>query len=270
MAQLSRPYQIALVAIMCMALGWFVFLRGHGSGQEPSASQPGSSAPASTASASKSSAPSSGESLGAAEAKKAAAPTPIYKGSAPGVEGLSRAIANAHKAVATSEQNASQLASKSAQASEETARSAAAAAAASKSAAQPSTVAPSTPATAAKAPTKPSSTQQVYGKTLANTGAVEHELKAGKTVLILFWNPVASDDQAVHRQVQAARDKEGSKVAVHYALAKEVGSFGSITRSIPVYQTPTLLVIAPNRQVTTVLGFPDAFGIEQAISEARH
>jgi hypothetical protein len=265
MAQLSRPYQIALVAIMFMALAWFVFLHGHGSSQEPASSSPSGSSSAAV-SASKPGVASSGAALGATEAKKAAAPTPIYKGAAPGVEGLSRAIAKAHAAVAISQQNAKQLEAKSAQASDE----APAAQASSASVAHGAAVAPAAPATDPKAPSKGGATTKVYGNTQANTSAVESELKAGKTVLILFWNPLASDDRAVRKQVEAAKAKEGKKVAAHYALAREVGSFGSITRNIPVYQTPTLLVIGSNKQVETVVGFPDAFGVEQAISEARH
>ncbi len=50
----------------------------------------------------------------------------------------------------------------------------------------------------------------------------------------------------------------GHSVAVHYALAKQVNSFGSITRDIQVYQTPTLLIVNPKRQVTTLTGYTDS------------
>ena len=102
MAQISRPFQIALLAMVVLAGVWFFALQGH-------SSSGGSSAIRARARA--------GASPSAAAKKAAGAPTTVYHGAAPGVEGLSRAIANAHKAVATSEQNAKQLASKSAQAS---------------------------------------------------------------------------------------------------------------------------------------------------------
>src|ERR1700720_1730825 len=102
MAQLSRPYQIALGVVALLGLVWVMALRGHGSNpSEPSPASPAKSTPAPTA---------------ASEAKPAAAPTPVYHGAAPGVEGLTRAIAKAHGAVATSQQNAQQLQGKSAQA----------------------------------------------------------------------------------------------------------------------------------------------------------
>jgi hypothetical protein len=98
---------------------------------------------------------------------------------------------------------------------------------------------------------------------------VAAELKQGKTVLLLFWNPQATDDAAVHRQVQAVAHKLGGRVAVHSALSSQVGSFGSITRDIQVYQTPTLLIVNRQGQVTTLTGYTEAFAIEQAIAEAR-
>lgn len=88
-------------------------------------------------------------------------------------------------------------------------------------------------------------------------------------VLLLFWNPRSSDDAAVDRQVRAAVHKLGRGVAVHTARAGQVNSFGSITRDIQLYQTPTLLVVNPHHQVTTLTGYTDAFAIEQAVAEAR-
>ncbi len=105
MAQLSRPYQIALGAVAVLGLVWVMALRGHAANpSEPAPTAP--PAPSSTAKA-------------VAEAKAAAAPTPVYHGAAPGVEGLTRAIAKAHGAVATSQQNAAQLKRKSSEASGE-------------------------------------------------------------------------------------------------------------------------------------------------------
>lgn len=99
--------------------------------------------------------------------------------------------------------------------------------------------------------------------------AVAAELKQGRVVLLFFWNPRSSDDAAVQRQVQIVAHKLGRRVAVHTAAADQVGSFGSITRDIQVYQTPTLLIVNPRGQVTTVTGYTDAYALEQTIREAR-
>ncbi|HEY2768635.1 MAG TPA: hypothetical protein VGI76_10270 [Solirubrobacteraceae bacterium] len=98
---------------------------------------------------------------------------------------------------------------------------------------------------------------------------VAAELHQGKVALLLFWNRHASDDSAVQREVQIVAHKFGRRVVVHTASADQVGSFGSITRDIQVYQTPTLLIVNPRGQVTTVTGYTDAYALEQMIREAR-
>ena len=83
MAQLSRPYQIILGVVVVFGLIWAVALRSHSSNpNEPTPSAP---------TAATHSAATNGNSAG-----NPAAPTPIYHGAAPGVEGLTRAIAKAH------------------------------------------------------------------------------------------------------------------------------------------------------------------------------
>jgi hypothetical protein len=98
MAQLSRPYQIILGVVVVFGLIWAVALRSHSSNpSEPTAS---------TAKATNSAA-ANGSSGG-----NPAAATPIYHGAAPGVEGLTRAIAKAHGAVAESQQNVQEQANR--------------------------------------------------------------------------------------------------------------------------------------------------------------
>ncbi len=91
MAQLSRPYQIILGVVVVFGLIWAVALRSHSA--NPSA--PTASAPTSPNSTS-----ANGSSGGNPAAK-----TPVYHGAAPGVEGLTKAIAKAHGAVAESQRN---------------------------------------------------------------------------------------------------------------------------------------------------------------------
>ncbi len=91
MAQLSRPYQIILGVVVVFGLIWAVALRGHSSNpNEPIAA---------TAT------PPSGASANGSSGGNAATPTKVYHGAAPGVEGLTRAIAKAHGAVAESQRN---------------------------------------------------------------------------------------------------------------------------------------------------------------------
>jgi hypothetical protein len=260
MAQISRPFQIAFVAMALFALVWVVALRGHSTSTAGS----GASAPASSPSP---------------------AATSVYHGAAPGVEGLTRAIAKAHGAVTTSQQNAQQLQERSAQASGEAASASAGGTTAPKvSPAAPTapSVAASHPAATTTAPSRPATHKPTKpAPSKASTGAgtaaqpsmqlkVEADLKKGKIVAILFWNPKATDDQAVNHQLQAVGSKLRRSVAVHNALASQVGSFGTIIRGVKVYGTPTVMIINKRGEASTLTGFTDAYAIEQAIGEARH
>lgn len=255
MTQLSRPLQIALVTLALFVLVWFAALHRRttassgGSGSSPAAS----SAPAKPSAA--------------AQAKAAAAPTHVYHGAAPGVEGLTRAIDKAHGAVAQSQHEAHRVETSEPSASSASSATAGHASVPSKTSARspahPAVVTPThvhaTPP-AVKHPAVKASSQ----------ATVEHELRQGKTVLILFWNRHGSDDMAVHNALPAVQHALGSKVAVHYASAGQVGAFGTVTHAVQVTQTPTLLIVNPHGQATVLTGLTDAFSIQQAVAESRH
>ncbi len=295
MAQLSRPFQIALAAVVLFAVVWFVALQGHSSS---SSSTPVASTPAPTA---------------AAKAKAPAGTTHI--------EGMTRAVTHAREAVAASQQTADKSAAASAEAppqgttvttSSTTVTHATRAGAPgssavkttksttvihSKHAAVPAPTVTKSSATVTR-PTHgaPSGTATVTKTTVhaapAQQAAVEQELKRGEVALVLFWNKNGADDVAVHEelqnllaahhevavhpnkaQVRALRLATGleleKKIAVHYATAAQVTSFGSFTKTVQVYGTPTILIINRHGAVTTMNGLTDAFAIEQTIDEAR-
>ncbi|MEA2208422.1 MAG: hypothetical protein QOF54_899 [Solirubrobacteraceae bacterium] len=284
MTQISRPFQIALAALVVLLGVWLIALRGHSSGSSSSSSNT-SAAPASTAATSASSGAASA-SQGAPGGGTPASAAGAYHGSAPGVAGLTRSIEKARGAVKLSERNARQLQQKSAQASSAAPQSAAAAA--SGSAARLSGAAhsssPASPAATAAKPSvsKPASPVAPHGGSArasapAKQPLVEGELQHGRTVLVLFWNPKSSVDVAVRVQLallqvflkHTATRAQNRDIAVHYSSAAEVGQYGTITRSLQVLQTPTLLVIAPNGKTKTLTGLVDAYTIRQAIKEAR-
>lgn len=241
MAQLSRPYQFALIAVAVLALAWFTLLRAHASTSPASSS----SGPSISAKAAK---------IGEAEQHEGT-PTPVYHGPVPGLSGLSKDIRRAHEAVGASE----------AQAHREEGTPAQHAQAASSVAAAPAAKFshPAAPARAAR----PAATAR-HASAATRAGAIEAQLNAGKIVLLLFWNPRSSDDQAVHSQVQTVSRSLKGKVAPDFAKAREVGSFGTVTRDVSVLQTPTLLIIDRKGLTTTITGLTDAFSIEQAVREA--
>jgi hypothetical protein len=270
--QLSRPFQIALGAVVVLGLVWAMALRGHASNpSEPAPTSPSTSTPSTSA---------------AAEAKAAAAPTPIYHGAAPGVEGFTRAIAKAHGAVATSQQNAQQLQSKSGEASGESQTSTTApggvavkgatgAATDRRSEGSPIGQQKSIEAAAlarraaARAHNRSRSSSRAHSGRTAQQVAVERELAHGKTVMLVFWNPKSTVDQEVRAQAGALAGGSKGAVTMHAALAHQVGMFGKITEVAHVYQTPTILIVNRHGLVSTLTGLTDVFALEQAVREAR-
>jgi len=316
MAQISRPFQIGLVVVVLLAGVWLFALQGH-SGSPSASSTTSSPVVTSTVSPSTSAGKSAAHGTASAhssvplasrEAAKAGAPTPVYHGSAPGVEGLTRAIAKAHEAVAISQQNANTLESRSRQASGEAPSSSAAGASSSASNAAATTSSTASAPAAHSTATAAGSTHSLSASTARHTSSsartsssalavpsgqkeVEAELKQGKIAVLLFWNPAGSDDVVDHNELQLllklhriaskARTEEvrhaekffglelDRKIAVHEVLASQVTDYGSITRGVQIYSTPTILVINPHGKVITLTGITDAYSIEQAIEEAR-
>jgi hypothetical protein len=280
MSQISRPFQIAFAAVALLVLVWLVALHRPSSGPKSSAESPAASvAPASTTS------PGASSGAGGSASSKGAS---VYHGSAPGVEGLSKAIAKAHGAVATSQQNAQQLQQKSEQASSNTAgagTSAASTAAAGASQSKSASSSASAAAPGTKAATKASG--QTAVKTRSHSTAktapqpsstaaamprqrlVERELAHGDVVALLFWSRTGADDRAVRSALYQLAGSEHSLV-VHAASAKEVASFGTITRGIQVYGTPTVLLVGKHGRTQVLTGLQDAFALRQAASEVRH
>ena len=282
MTQISRPFQLAIAAVAVLGLIWVFALRGHSSPTKPSSPH----AAAATQPASKAAAPSAGP------GKTGGTASNIYHGAAPGVEGLTRAIAKAHGAVKTSQQNAKRLTEESDRASSVKSSSSSSSSSSSASSA-PAPAKSSAPATA----TKPSSAGR-SSKTGTSTAGVprlqrtvESELRRGRVVVLLFWNDEGADDVVVHRELQllvkAHRGHAGSRrnikqlrntfghalrkpIAVHEAAESQVAAFGSFTHGVQVLGTPTLLVIGKHGKTITLTGLQDAYSIEQTIDEARH
>lgn len=267
--QISRPFQIALVAVVVLLALWLVVLR-HASSESSlpaaSSSQPATTPQPAASSSSSGSAGSSGSS---------ASGTSTYHGSAPGVAGLTRAIAKARGAVAQSQQNAQRLQSKEKQASS----AAQATAAKPASTASAKSVAGATPAPAKTTATPHSATKPSTGAASSATRAkagipvlqskVEAQLKHGQLVAILLWNPKGSVDKVVRSNLQSAKRSFPGKLTVHVATSGQVGSFGTFTRTVQVYSTPTILLITPKGATSSVTGLTDSFAIDQAIREAK-
>jgi hypothetical protein len=266
MAQISRPFQVVLAAFVLFAIAWFALLH------RPGASSSGSSAPASvgrpvaphphapahartTSIAHRTTSVNHATPSGASTAHHSS----VTHVSSNGVSTRHHSsVTHTSSSGASTHHQSSVTVHRSSTTS--TASHTAAPGASHKAAVDPRRTQPArhAPAATAKSPAAP-----------AMQAAVAAELKQGKVVLLLFWNPSSSNDAAVHKQVQIVERKLGHRLAVHTASASQVSSFGSITRDIQIYQTPTLLVVNPHAQVTTVTGYTEAYALEQTIREAR-
>lgn len=248
MAQLSRPYQIGLAAVALLAAAWLLLFQGHGSSPSGSGSSQ-APAPAHTAKAHEGTA---GQATG--------------HGSASSLGALGHDVEKARGAVATSKRNAGELESKSAQASSPSTSS-------SSSSSAPASASVTVHAKSTVPSSKASAEKSSSASSRASSGAprqhtVEQQLAHGRIAVIYFWNPKGSDDKAVHKAL--GQLPKSLHVAVDVAGPGEVAAFGTITRGVQVYGTPTLLVVNRKGEVTTLTGLQDSYAIAQAIREAKH
>jgi hypothetical protein len=255
MAHISRPFQIVVAVFLVFACVWLFALQKHSS--TPTSS---SSAPVVSATTPAASAPSTAASSAAsATAKAKGGSSHVYHGPVPGLEGLTRDISKAHHAVGASGEAAPSSSS-----------------AATAPVTKASTHASTKTSTKTSSKTSTSTTHKSSSSgsvTLAGQRTVEAELAKGDVVLLLFWNPKGVEDMSVHRALQqVAQAERGAhpQVAVQQALASQVASYGSVTRGVQVYATPTLFVINKKGQAIVLTGVQDAFAIEQSIAEAAH
>ncbi len=251
MTQISRPFQIALAALVLFAAVWFFALHGHsssGSGSEASAPAASSASSAAATSTPAASAPNTAKASSGSAANSGAHKAQHSASSGSGE--LKRTIDKARGAVAHSHRAAHATGSAKTHSSSNAASKA--------TASKPASGKPKLSA-APKAAVTSANTQQ----------AVEAQLKQGKVVAVLFWNPKGTVDRVVRRELQAAEHSAHGGIAVHVALAGEIGAFGSFTKAVQVYGTPTMLLIDGAGKTSSLTGLTDTFGIEQAVREVK-
>jgi hypothetical protein len=132
--------------------------------------------------------------------------------------------------------------------------------------------APTTPATGAAPATAPANGAKpadTATKVDASSGLPLTVLRAiadKKVLVMLFWNPKASDDAAVRREL---RQVKGKGVFTHVADIKSVARYASITRGVNLAQSPTVVVVDRKLQATPLTGFVDASEIRQVVADAK-
>ncbi len=252
MSQVSRPVQIALLAVVVLGALYFLALRPH--------SQSGSSTPtpAPTPPARATSSP---------DAKAPGSSLPL------GLGGLARAVAKAHGAVATSQGQANTLQHDSGVASSSSGTPVTTASASSTAPPASGTTTSGAPATAAgtRAATAPGThtATRTAGTSAATSTSpavtIKNELAAGKTVALLFWNPLSVDDQATYAALKALVKRHGTLV-VTAATAGQVTDYGTIVTTAQVLETPTLLLMR-GKSVETITDLQDPSDLRQYVSD---
>jgi hypothetical protein len=231
--QVSRPMQIALVAVVLLAGMWFTVLK-------PKPAEETAVTPATPAPAAKSSAPV-----------------------APGVKGLVKAVDKAKAASATSDATNAKI--QSATGGSAKAKATTSVAPAKKTlTAKPATTASKAKATATATAEKakaPAATVDPSDRLLAN-------LAKGKTLVVLFEGK-GSDDKAARKAVHLTAKADPKHVVSAYVPISKVGDYEKITTDVQILGSPTILVIGADRKATALTGFLDAPSVQQAVGDAR-
>jgi hypothetical protein len=240
--QVSRPMQIALVAVVLLAGMWFTVLKPKPADDTASVT-PATPTPTATTSATK---------------------------VAPGVTGLTKAVDKAKAASAKSDATNAKIQAATGSKPAASNATAPAKAKATKSVAATKTTAKAktltqTPAakpkTKAKATTDTASTVDPSDRLLAF-------LAKGKTLVVLFEGK-GSDDKAARKAVHETAKADPKHVVSAYVPIGKVGDYEKITSDVQVYGSPTILVIGADRKATALTGFVDAPSIQQAVGDAR-
>jgi hypothetical protein len=108
---------------------------------------------------------------------------------------------------------------------------------------------------AGSAPAKPSAAALAQDE----VNVLQAALAAHRVIGLLFYNPAASDDAAVAKELAAAATAPGVvKLMVPVA---NISRFTMITNDVPVTSSPTLLLIDRTGDATPLTGFADRFEI---------
>lgn len=256
-----------MLAVLVLGALWFLALRPH----SQSSSSPPAPAPAPAPAPTATSQPQ-GSSLPG------------------GLGGLARAVNKANGAVATSQANANQLernsaAASSSQAPAPTSSGSTSTTAHGAPAGQPATASGAAPSTSAGASTSAASATHAgtaAGSTAASHGAtnttpgahapaaspavaIKNELADGKTVALLFWNPLGVDDRALHSALLKLTKPHGSLV-VHFATAAQVPNYGTIVTASQVLETPTLLLMR-GKDIQSITDLQDPSDLRQYVND---
>ncbi|HEX4719932.1 MAG TPA: hypothetical protein VH300_15510 [Thermoleophilaceae bacterium] len=128
-----------------------------------------------------------------------------------------------------------------------------------------------TATTAAPAkPAKPTQPPVVAGAGMPRD--VARALNAHKIVVLFFYEPAASDDQATRAAVravrQAARPGTGIVVSLFQDTVAHISDYRRVVGSLGISQSPAMVVIDRSRKAELLQGYLDSGTIRQTVRDA--
>jgi hypothetical protein len=96
--------------------------------------------------------------------------------------------------------------------------------------------------------------------------AVSRALIAKRAIALLFYNPVAADDQAIKGELAAVPGDHGRVLKLAVPITQMTRY--PVTTQLQIAQSPTLVLIDRHHDATTIVGFADRFEIAQRVLDA--
>jgi hypothetical protein len=114
-------------------------------------------------------------------------------------------------------------------------------------------------------PAKPKQPAVAAGSGLPSD--VARALNAHKIVVLFFYEPAASDDQATRAAVRAVRSAGGG-VSLFQDTVAHISDYRRVVGSLGVSQSPAMVVIDHNRNAQLLQGYLDSGTIRQTVRDA--
>jgi hypothetical protein len=114
-------------------------------------------------------------------------------------------------------------------------------------------------------PAKPKQPELAAGAGLPSD--VARALNANKVVVLFFYEPAASDDQATRAAVRAVRSAGGG-VALFQDTVSRISDYRRLVGALGISQSPAMVVIDRNRKAELLQGYLDSGTIRQTVRDA--
>jgi hypothetical protein len=119
-------------------------------------------------------------------------------------------------------------------------------------------------------PAKPAKPKQPALEAGAGLPApVARALNSSKVVVLFFYEPAASDDQATRAAIRAVRRAgTNSRVALFQDTVARISNYRRVIGALGISQSPAMVVIDGDRKAKLLQGFVDSGTIQQTVRDA--